>query len=90
MSAITILEQRKALAVQEALETVHEDLAELGLADGRLVETKNEPLLEPEYVLPILVAELARALGAEREARKALGRAFGELTERVEGLEEKR
>lgn len=89
MTSTAILEQRKALAVQEALEVVHEDLSELGLATERLVETKNEPLAQPEYVLPILVAELARALGAEREARKALGRAFGEMAERVEELEKR-
>lgn len=87
MTGTVILGQRAALALQGALETVHEDLAELGLADGRIVEAKHEPLLQPEYAIPILVAELARALGAEREARKALGRAFGELVERVEALE---
>jgi hypothetical protein len=87
VTSITILEQRKALAIQEALETTYKNIDSLGLDTRRIAETRAEPLLQPEHALPILVAELARALGYKREARKALGVALGELYERVEALE---
>jgi hypothetical protein len=87
MPSTEILEQRKALALQQALADVHEDLTDRGIRSERITEAMQDPILQPEYALPLVVAELARALADEREARKALGRALGELHERVEALE---
>ena len=57
MTSTMILDQRRARAVQEALEVL-----EGILPTERLMEAKMDPLLQPEYAVPILVAEIAQAL----------------------------
>jgi hypothetical protein len=80
--------QRRALAVEQALEDTRENAVALGLPTSRIEDIKAEPLLTPEEALPVLVAELSSALAAERRHRQELGFAFGELLERVNSLDE--
>jgi len=87
VTSTTIMMLRQAQAVERALEDVFEDLAHRGLSLERITATREEPMLQQDYALPILVAELAAALVHERLAREALGRALGELYDRVEQLE---
>jgi hypothetical protein len=87
MTSAAILEQRRALALVDALEDVYEDLAQRGLSTERIAATRDDPTVQPEYAVVIIATELARALVHERLAREALGRALGELYDRVEQLE---
>ena len=89
MPAPVMVAQRRALAAEQALENTHENAVALGLPTSRIEDIKAEPLLTPEEALPVLVAELASALTAERRMRKELGAALGELYKRVEALEKK-
>jgi hypothetical protein len=82
-----MLLQRRAMAIEEALETTYENAAMLGLPTSRIEDLKAEPLLSTDDALPVLVAELASALAAERRMRNELGVALGELYERVEAME---
>jgi hypothetical protein len=59
----------------------------LGLPTAQIDNLRAEPILNREHALPVLVAELAAALAAERRQRQELGYAFGELLERVEAME---
>jgi len=83
-----IVAQRRALAVEQALDASYESAVALGLPTSRIEDIKAEPLLTPEEALPVLVAELASALAAERRHRQELGQAFGELLERVDAMDE--
>lgn len=82
-----IVAQRRALAVEQALEDTYENAVTLGLPTSRIEDIKAEPLLTPEEAMPVLIAELSSALAAERRARQELGVALGELYDRVEALE---
>jgi hypothetical protein len=82
-----IVAQRRAMAVEQALEDTYENAVALGLPTSRIKDIKAEPLLTPEEALPVLVAELSSALAAERRMRQELGHAFGELLERVEAMQ---
>ncbi len=90
MPAFEFMEQRRAFAVQHALEAVYEDLAQRGLSTERIAATREDPTVQPEYAVVIIATELASALVHERLAREALGQALGELTDRVERLEASR
>jgi hypothetical protein len=71
VTAISTLEQHKAQAIEEAFEALE------GFAPSeRLIQTKNEPIRQPEYALPVLVAELTQALAAERARGDMLQRAL--------------
>ncbi len=87
MTSPEIMLQRRAMAVEEALDSTYENVVLLGLPASRIEHLKAEPLLSPDDALPILVAELASALAAERRTRQELGAALGELYDRVEALE---
>lgn len=87
MTSPEIMLQRRAVAVQEALDSTFENAALLGLHTGRIEDVKAEPLLSPDDAVPVLVAELASALAAERRHRQELGVALGELYDRVEAME---
>ena len=82
-----IQEQRRAGALEQALENVYEDLAQRGLSTERIAATREDPTVQPEYAVVIIATELATALVHERLSREALGRALGELSDRVEALE---
>ena len=45
----------------------------LNQAPDRIEALKAEPFLTPEATMPVLVAELANTLAAERRARQELG-----------------
>ena len=82
--------QRKAMAVEQALDSTFENAAALGLPTSRIEDIKAErPLVSDEALVPVLIAELSSALAAERRARQELGVALGELYERLEALEKK-
>jgi hypothetical protein len=87
MTSPEIMLQRRAMAIEESLEATYENTAALGLPTGRIEDIKAEPLLSPDDALPVLAAELAQALAAERRHRQELGHAIGELLERVEAME---
>ena len=87
MTSPEILLQRRAMATEEALEATHENVAALSLSTGPIEDLKAKPLLTPDQALPILVAELASALAAERRLRSELGVSLGELYDRVEAME---
>jgi hypothetical protein len=87
MTGPEILMQRRAMAVEEAIDSTFENVSLLGLPTGRIENLKAEPLLTDEHALPVLVAELSSALAAERRTRQELGVALGELYDRVEAME---
>lgn len=87
MTSPEIMLQGRAMAVEQALEATYENVAALGLNTERISATRAEPLLSPDHAMPVLVAELASALAAERRYRQELGVALGELYDRVEALE---
>jgi hypothetical protein len=82
-----IVAQRRAMAVDQALADTYENAVKLGLPTSRIEDLRAEPLLTPEEALPVLVAEQASALAAERRMRMELGHAFGELYDRVAAME---
>ena len=78
MTAISTLEQHKAQAIEEAFEALE------GFAPSeRLIQTKNEPIRQPEYALPVLVAELTQALAAERARGDMVQRALDHVVDHV-------
>jgi hypothetical protein len=61
--------------------------AKLGLATSRIQDLRAEPLLSQDDGLPVLVAELASALAAERRLRSELVVELGKLYDRLDELE---
>jgi hypothetical protein len=87
MPSPELLLQRRAMAVQEALDSTFENVAALGLPTSRMEALKAEPLLSDADAIPVLVAELASSLAAERRMRQELGVELGKLYDRLDELE---
>jgi hypothetical protein len=66
MPSPEMLLQRRAMAVQEALDSTFENVAALGLPTSRIEDLRAEPLLSDADAVPVLVAELSSALAASR------------------------
>jgi hypothetical protein len=87
MTSPEIMLQRRAMAIEEALEATYENVALLGLPTSRIEALKAEPLLANDDAIAGIVAELASALAAERRLRSELGVELGKLYDRLDELE---